>query len=283
MKDPTEVTNALREKYGYKLKGVGSITYHLGSNYKRDPDGTFQTSAESYIEKMVESYERTFGVTPKGFSSPLEKNDHPELDSSEITLFQSHIGCLQWCVTLGRFDIATAVMTMSRDRVSPRKGHLKRSKRMIGYLRKCKLGSIRVRTSIPDYSYLGKSPEYNWMNSVYGDVLEEVPKDAPAPLDKTVMTTTYVDANLYHDWTTGRAVTGTLHFLNGTPIDFRNGRTQSRLQRTDPNLLPQELPPIKLSTSNLLSNTLVFPCRISHTCSVTTKVWSPVQRCHTPS
>jgi hypothetical protein len=45
---------------------------------------------------MVESYERTFGVTPKGFSSPLEKNDHPELDSSEelgtgeIALFQSH-------------------------------------------------------------------------------------------------------------------------------------------------------------------------------------------------
>ena len=29
MKDPTEVTNALQEKYGYKLKGVGPITYTL--------------------------------------------------------------------------------------------------------------------------------------------------------------------------------------------------------------------------------------------------------------
>jgi hypothetical protein len=83
MKDPTEVTNALREKYGYKLKGVGPITDHLGSDYKRDPDGIFHTSAEPYIDKMVESYKRTFGVTPKGFSSPLEKNNHPELDSSE--------------------------------------------------------------------------------------------------------------------------------------------------------------------------------------------------------
>ena len=62
------------------------------------------------------------------------------------------------------------------------------------------------------------------MNSVYDDVSEEVPKDAPAPLGKTVMTTTYVDANLYHDWTTGRAVTGTLHFLNGTPIDWFSKR-----------------------------------------------------------
>ena len=95
-------------------------------------------------------------------------------------------------------------MTMSCYQVSPRKGHLEQTKQMIGYLRKFKLGSIRVRTGLPDYSYLGKSPEYDWMNSVYGDVLE---------------TTTYVDANLYYDWTTGRAVTGTLHFLNGTPID----------------------------------------------------------------
>jgi hypothetical protein len=101
MKDPTEVTTALREKYKYKLKGVGPITYNLGSDYKHDPDGTLHTSAESYINKMGESYKRTFGLAPKGFSSPLEKNDHPQLDSSEelgpdkTTHFQSHIGCLQ--------------------------------------------------------------------------------------------------------------------------------------------------------------------------------------------
>ena len=70
MKDPTEVTNALQEKYGYKLKGVGPITYHLGSDYKRDPNGTFHASAESYIDKMVEFYERTFGVTPKRILFP---------------------------------------------------------------------------------------------------------------------------------------------------------------------------------------------------------------------
>ena len=122
---------------------------------------------------------------------------------------------------------------------------------MIGYLRKFKLGSIRVRTGIPDYSYLGKSPEYDWMNPVYGDVSEEVPKDAPAPLGKTVMTTTYVDANLYHDWTTGRAVTGTLHFLNGTPIDWFSKRQNTVETATyGSEFLTQELPPIKSLTSN---------------------------------
>ena len=31
---------------------------------------------------------------------------------------------------------------------------------------------------------------------------------------------TYKDANLYHDLITGRAVTGVLHFINQTPIDW---------------------------------------------------------------
>ena len=32
--------------------------------------------------------------------------------------------------------------------------------------------------------------------------------------------TTYKDANLYHDLSTGRAVTGVLHFVNQTPVDW---------------------------------------------------------------
>jgi len=130
MKDPKSFTDLLIDEYKYKLKGVGPITYHLGSDYKRDPDGTFYVGAESYIDKMFESYERTFGAKPKENSTPLIVNDHPEMDGSEllgpteITLFQSHIRSLQWCVTIGRIDIATAVMTMSRYRAAPRQGLL---------------------------------------------------------------------------------------------------------------------------------------------------------------
>ena len=35
-----------------------------------------------------------------------------------------------------------------------------------------------------------------------------------------VVTTTYVDTNLYHDLVSGRAVTGVLHLANKTPIDW---------------------------------------------------------------
>ena len=43
---------------------------------------------------------------------------------------------------------------------------------------------------------------------------------APPPKGKRVVTTSYKDANLYHDLATGRAVTGVLHFLNQTPVDW---------------------------------------------------------------
>jgi hypothetical protein len=79
-------------------------------------------------------------VQAKKFTSPLDKADHPEIDTSTelnqagIKVYQSMIGSLQWAISLGRFDIQRATMTMSRLRTAPRKGHLERLKRMYGYL-----------------------------------------------------------------------------------------------------------------------------------------------------
>ena len=39
-------------------------------------------------------------------------------------------------------------------------------------------------------------------------------------MGKTAVLTHYVDAILYHYFTTGRALTRVLHLLNGTPIDW---------------------------------------------------------------
>ena len=47
-----------------------------------------------------------------------------------------------------------------------------------------------------------------------------MPDDAPAALGKPVMLTHYVDVNLYHDLITGRSVTGILHLVNKTPVDW---------------------------------------------------------------
>ena len=82
------------------------------------------------IERMIKTYELTFGQKPTmNVHSPLEKNDHPELEDSEsldrkgIEQYQSLIGQLQWAISIGRFDISTAVATMSGFRAAPRRGH----------------------------------------------------------------------------------------------------------------------------------------------------------------
>ena len=60
--------------------------------------------------------------------------------------------------------------------------------------------------------------------TVYGDAQEQIPHDAPEPLGKEVITIIYEDANLYHDMTTGRAVMGILHMINGTLVDWFSKR-----------------------------------------------------------
>jgi hypothetical protein len=95
-------------------------------------------------------------MKPKEFASPLEKGDHPELDTSEICTteqiaqYLSMIGSLQWIITIARFNIHTAVMTMSGFCIDPRIGHLERLRCIYGYLSKMRFASIRVRTEEPD-------------------------------------------------------------------------------------------------------------------------------------
>ena len=61
-------------------------------------------------------------------------------------------------------------------------------------------------------------------------------------VEKLVITATYEDANLYHDYLTGRSVTGILHLVNQTPsyrlvlqeTGYRwNGYIWFRIQRCD--------------------------------------------------
>ena len=66
--------------------------------------------------------------------------------------------------------------------------------------------------------------EHDWTYSVYGNVTEALPDDAPEPLGKPVVTTTFVDANLYHCLITGRATTGILHMVNKTLLAWFSKR-----------------------------------------------------------
>lgn len=235
MEKPQQFFDDLREIYGYKLKGVGPPKYHLGGDFYRDPDGTLAWGAQSYIQRLLANYETLFKEQPKLTSAPLDHNDSPELDTSHEldklgrTQYQSLIGALQWCITLGRIDILCAVMTLSRFRAQPRHGHLERVKRICGYLRKKPEGAIRFRTGIPNNEAHYAMKEYNWMYSVYGDCKEQIDHTAPTPKGKAVRITTFVDANLYHCKVTGKAVTAVLTFLNQTLVDWY-GKKQATVE-----------------------------------------------------
>ena len=135
--------------------------------------------------------------------TPLEKNDHPELDDTEllneesIQHYLTMIGQLQWLVTLERFDIHAQVTTMSRCRSGPRKGHIERLQWIYGYVLKTKHYSTRYRTEEPDYCCL-PNMKHDWSYTVYGNVQEIIPNNCPKPLGKSVTTTTTLDANLLH-------------------------------------------------------------------------------------
>jgi hypothetical protein len=225
-KNPQDIVDILENKCHFKLKGTGPITFHLGMDFFRDKDGVLCMAPRKYVEKMIASYQQFFGTKPRTvYSSPLEKGDHPEMDTSEfldatgIEQYQSLIGAMQWAISIGRIDITMAVMTLSSFRAIPRHGHMDRVRRVYGYLSKMKDAAIRVRTDEPDYSSLPEQ-EFDWAQSVYGNVSELLPTDAPSPLGKYVTLTHYFDANLYHDMLTGRSVTAILHLFNKTPIDW---------------------------------------------------------------
>ena len=225
-KSPSAIIQIFKSKYHLNVKGDGKLTYHLGADYFEDPDGTFVSQPKKYIDKLADTYKRLFNEDPpKGYKTPLDKNDRPELDTSEIlegdmaAKYLTMVGQLQWLVTLGRFYIHAQVATMSRFRAAPRQGHMDRLKRIYSCAIRTKEYAIRFRTEKPDYSFL-PDQDFDWIYSVYGDVHEILPDDMPEPLGESITTTTTMDANLNHCLATGKSSTGCLHFVNKTPVDW---------------------------------------------------------------
>jgi Reverse transcriptase (RNA-dependent DNA polymerase) len=85
MKNPKELTDILEKQHKFKLKGTGPISFHFGLDLTRDEDNTLCISPTKYINKLVKNYEKKFGMKPNtSVTSPQEKGDHPELDTSEL-------------------------------------------------------------------------------------------------------------------------------------------------------------------------------------------------------
>ena len=129
------------------------------------------------------------------------------------------VGQLHWQVTLGRFDLHAQVVTMLRFRAAHRQGHMDRLKKIYVYAIRTKDYAVRFITDQPDYSFLPEQ-DFDWTYSIYGDVYEIFPDDMPEPLDKAVVTTTTMDANLNHCLAARKSLVGCLHFVNITSVHW---------------------------------------------------------------
>jgi Reverse transcriptase (RNA-dependent DNA polymerase) len=241
-KDPMKIIEELQRDY--VLKGIGVPRYYLGGDIleleeawqKQDNPICTALSAETYIGNAVDKYEQLFSTPDKPFTfrmyrSPMEQSYHPEEDQSALlnprqsSVYRSLIGSANWIVTLGRFDIAYTVNTMSRFSMAPREGHFEALLRMFGYLKQYPKGRILV-DRLPRYKTQPTFMQYDW-NEFYPDATEELPPDMPPPKGIPMDTVCYVDADHAHDTVTRRSVSGILLFLNGMPVKWYSKRQKT--------------------------------------------------------
>jgi Reverse transcriptase (RNA-dependent DNA polymerase) len=128
-RDPGAVLEALKKVY--IMKGVGVPQYYLGGNVEV-LDETWQSkgiytalSARTYIGNALEKIERLLGGPIFRSATPMSDTYHPELDDTNLlnpnkaSIYRTIIGCANWIITLGRYDIQYAIMALSRFSMAP--------------------------------------------------------------------------------------------------------------------------------------------------------------------
>ena len=139
-----------------------------------------------YVDKMEDAYKQYFRKKPnQKHRSPLVKGDHPELDTSKfldqdsIDIYQLLVGAMQWAISIGQWDIQSAVMSLpsfSQDK----------DKHIYGFLCRFRHFKLWFLVDEPDYSGIPKMQDYDWEHSVNGNPTGDVPTDAPPPLGKQI-------------------------------------------------------------------------------------------------
>jgi hypothetical protein len=85
-RNPEAIIESLESKpVNFKLKGTGLLAFHLGCDYFCEEDGTLCHGPKKCTGRMVDAHTRMFGSRPSmKHSSSLVKNDHPELNTSDL-------------------------------------------------------------------------------------------------------------------------------------------------------------------------------------------------------
>ena len=61
---PSAIIDIFKTKYHLKVRGDGKLSYHLGTDYIEDLDGTYVSQLKKQIDKLVETSKRLFNEEP---------------------------------------------------------------------------------------------------------------------------------------------------------------------------------------------------------------------------
>ena len=153
-----DVINNLKKKY--PLKGVGSPEYYLGGNVFWGENGMLKTSAKTYIKRVCDKIESLMECRLCHYRSPMDPGYHPEVDKTDLLIGEDvsnycmMVGCLNWLVMLGRFDVHYAAATMAQYSMTPCEGHLKAMFRIFGYISSYARMSLTYDTEMPNFGDL---------------------------------------------------------------------------------------------------------------------------------
>jgi len=231
-RDPDPILEYLKNECGYILKGVGTPDYYNGADFGFTKNAFPWMSCKTYIANICDKIEKLMEVKLKGYGSPMEVGDHPESDesdflpASEIPIYQMLIGCAQWAVTLGRFDVQYATNTLARFAAIPREGHKRRALRLFGYLKHHPRACTIFSPIELDMDHI-KFEEHDWTD-LYPFAQEHISGKVPKTHNKEALSFTVIgDASHASCYETRRSHTGLMAILGSTVI-----KTYSKRQNT---------------------------------------------------
>ena len=232
-KDPMKIMDSIQKTY--TVSKIEEPRYHLGCDYRKNADGTWDIGTKTYVEEALKRVKAIVGKEDKDGndilgkeSIPMRAKAKPELDASELCGIEQHrkyqqlVGIAQWLITCGRMDLSFAVSSLSRFSHAPRFGHFKMVEHMFKYLNNHPDKWIHMDPS--DHKPFGiltdptdiNSPEWQ---EYYPDATEELDIKFPEPKKMVPLTSAvYFDSDWAHDEKTRRSISGVACFVGNCPI-----------------------------------------------------------------
>lgn len=225
--------DVLKKAYALKEEAAEPERY-LGANIAKvqlsDGSIAWSMSSNDYVKGTIDVVKGMLAkdgkvLKKKGNDRPMpesyrpEEDTTPELNSELASRYQQLISMLRWACELGRIDILLETALMSSHLCLPREGHFEAVYKIFSYLDNRSKSNMVFDPKVVELDESNFNTT-DWKDSVYGDVTEEIPPNAPEPLGMPVHITCFVNANHAGDTQTRRSQTGFIIYLNNAPIDW---------------------------------------------------------------